>query len=71
MEELALGLLYLLVAGLLVWVPVGVYVVAGARADDWMAAAEDWLLANERRLGFFSTVVFGLLLISDALFRLL
>lgn len=70
-EELALGLLYLLVACLLVWVPVGVYVVAGARADDWMAAAEDWLLANERRLGFFSTVVFGLLLISDAMFRLL
>ena len=70
-EELALGLLYLLVACVLVWVPVGAYVVAGARADDWMAAAEDWLLANERRLGFFSTVVFGLLLISDALFRLL
>ena len=70
-EELALGLLYLLVACVLVWVPVGVYVVAGARADDWMAAAEDWLLANERRLGFFSTVVFGLLLISDAMFRLL
>jgi Sap-like sulfolipid-1-addressing protein len=70
-EELALGFLYLLVACLLVWVPVGVYVVAGARADDWMAAAEDWLLANERRLGFFSSVVFGLLLISDAMFRLL
>jgi hypothetical protein len=70
-EELALGLLYLLVACVLVWVPVGVYVVAGARADDWMAAAEDWLLANERRLGFFSSVVFGLLLISDAMFRLL
>lgn len=70
-EELALGLLYLLVACVLVWVPVGAYLVAGARADDWMAAAEDWLLANERRLGFFSTVVFGLLLISDAMFRLL
>ena len=70
-EEVALGLLYLLVAGLLVWLPVGVYVVAGARADDWMAAAEDWLLAHERRLGFFSSVIFGLLLVSDGLFRLL
>ena len=70
-EEVALGLLYLLVAGLLVWIPVGVYVVAGAQADDWMAAAEDWLLAHERRLGFFSSVIFGLLLVSDGLFRLL
>jgi cytochrome c biogenesis protein CcdA len=70
-EEVALGLLYLLVGGLLVWLPVGVYVVAGPRADEWMTAAEEWLTANARRLGFFSTLVFGVLLTSDALFRLL
>jgi MFS family permease len=70
-EEVALALLYLLVGGVLVWLPVGVHVVAGGRADAWMAAAEDWLTANERRLGFFSTVIFGLLLTSDALYRLL
>lgn len=70
-EELALGLLYVGVAGVLVWLPVGVYLVAGARADEWMAGAESWLTANERRLTFFSTVVFGLLLTSDALVRLL
>jgi MFS family permease len=70
-EELALGLVYLLVAGVLVWLPVGVYLVAGARADEWMSAAESWLTTNERRFTFFSTLVFGLLLTSDALFRLL
>ncbi|MGH3027463.1 MAG: GAP family protein, partial [Gaiellaceae bacterium] len=70
-EEVALAVLYLLVGGILVWLPVGVYLVAGARADDWIAAAEEWLTTNERRLGFFSTLVFGLLLISDALYRLL
>ena len=70
-EEVALALLYLLVAGALVWVPVGVYVVAGARADEWVTAAEEWLTTNERRLGFFSTLVFGVLLTSDALYRLL
>jgi hypothetical protein len=70
-EEVALAALYLLVGGVLVWLPVGVYVVAGARADKWMAAAEAWLTTNERRLGFFSTLVFGVLLTSDALYRLL
>ena len=69
-EEVALAVLYLLVGGVLVWLPVGVYVVAGARADEWMAAAEEWLTTNERRLGFFSTLVFGVLLTSDALYRL-
>ena len=70
-EELALGALYVLVAGVLVWAPVAVYLVAGAHADDWMTRAEDWLMTNERRLTFFSTLVFGFLLTSDALVRLL
>jgi Sap, sulfolipid-1-addressing protein len=70
-EELALGVLYVLIASVLVWLPVAVYFVAGARADDLMTSAEDWLTANERRLTFFSTVLFGFLLTSDALVRLL
>jgi cytochrome c biogenesis protein CcdA len=70
-EELVLGLLYVAVAGVLVWLPVAGYLVAGARADDWMTSAEDWLTANERRLTFYSTLVFGVLLTGDALVRLL
>ena len=35
-----------------------------------MSNADTWVLANERRLTFFSTILFGLLLTSDALFRL-
>jgi threonine/homoserine/homoserine lactone efflux protein len=69
-EDLAVAILYVAVGGLLVWLPVSIYVVAGARAEEWIAAAEDWLTANERRLMFFSTVLFGLLLTSDALVRL-
>jgi hypothetical protein len=57
-EELALGTLYVLLAGVLVSLPVSVYLVAGARADDWMNNAEDWLTTNE-------------CLTSDALVRLL
>lgn len=70
-EELALGALYVLVAGVLVWLPVGIYLVAGERADQWMAQVEGWLTANQRRLTFASTLVFGFLLTGDALVRLL
>ena len=65
-----LGVLYVLVAAVLVWVPVGVYLVAGERAAGWLDAAQGWLTANERRITFVSTLLFGFLLTSDALVRL-
>jgi cytochrome c biogenesis protein CcdA len=70
-EDLATAVLYVVVGGLLVWLPVSVYAVAGDRAEGWIAAAETWLTGNERRLMFFTTVIFGLLLTSDAVVRLL
>jgi hypothetical protein len=70
-EEVGLGVLYVLIASLLVWLPVAVYLVVGRRADDWMAGAEEWLAANERRVTFLLTFVFGLLLAGDGLIRLL
>lgn len=70
-EELLLGLLYVVVASTLVWLPVALYLVAGSHADERIAAAEGWLTANERRVTFFSTLLFGFLLTSDALVRLL
>jgi threonine/homoserine/homoserine lactone efflux protein len=70
-EELALGLLYVAVASILVWLPVAVYLVAGAHTAEWMRSAEDWLVANERRITFVTTLLFGFLLTSDALVRLL
>ena len=70
-EEFALGLLYVAVASIPVWLPVAVYLVAGAHAVEWMRSAEDWLVANERRITFVTTLLFGFLLTSDALVRLL
>ena len=70
-QDVLLGVLYVAIATVLVWLPVGIYLVAGERADRWMEEAETRLLANERRLTFFSTLFFGFLLTSDALFRLL
>jgi cytochrome c biogenesis protein CcdA len=70
-EEAALSVLYVLIASLLVWVPVAAYLVAGRRADELTESAEAWLLANQQRATFLSTLVFGLLLSGDALVRLL
>jgi len=70
-EELALGFLYVAVASILVWLPLAVYLVAGTHADEWTRSAEDWLAANERRITFLTTLLFGFLLTSDALVRLL
>ena len=70
-EELAVATLYVVVGGVLVWAPVGVYLVAGSHADEWMTSAEEWVTSNARRLSFFSTLVFGFLLTSDAIYRLL
>jgi threonine/homoserine/homoserine lactone efflux protein len=70
-EELVLGLLYVAIGGLLVWLPVAAYLVAGARAEDWMTRAEDWLVINGRRITLVSTLVFGIVLTGDALARLL
>jgi hypothetical protein len=69
--RLALAATYVLVGGLLVWVPVAVYLVVGKRADAWMARAEAWLTANQRQLAFASTLVLGVLLIGEAVVRLL
>jgi threonine/homoserine/homoserine lactone efflux protein len=69
-EDVLLGVLYVLVAAVLVWVPVGVYLVAGERAAEWLETAQGWLTANERRLTFVSTLLFGFLLTTDALVRL-
>jgi hypothetical protein len=40
-EEVGLGVLYVLIATLLVSLPVAVYLVVGKRADQWMASAEN------------------------------
>ncbi len=70
-EQAGLGALYVVIASLLVWLPVGIYLVAGSRADVWTERTVAWLIANEQRITAVSTAVFGLLLIGHALILLL
>jgi len=69
-EELALGALYVLLAGLLVWVPVAMYLVLGRHADRWMRSAQAWLSANTRRLTFLVSLILGVFFLADGVVRL-
>ena len=61
----------MLIASLLVWLPVAVYLIAGKRADELTESTEAWLMENQQQATVLSTLVFGLLLTGDALVRLL
>ncbi len=69
-RQLALVGLYIVVAGVLVWAPVLVYVVAGARARSWLDAGQDWLAAHQRTVTMVSLAAFGTVLVVDGLIQI-
>jgi Sap, sulfolipid-1-addressing protein len=70
-EEVSLVAVYVLVASVLVWAPVALYVFFGTRATDWIAHAQAWVSEHQEPLTFYPSLVVGLGLTVDALFRLL
>jgi threonine/homoserine/homoserine lactone efflux protein len=68
--KLALAIVYILIATALVWVPVGLYVVAGERAGEWMVRARDWFDAYRPRVTFVALVVVGAFFVIDAIVHL-
>jgi hypothetical protein len=68
---LMIGVSYIVVGTLLVWLPVVLYVVAGQRATEWITTAQRWAAAHQRTLTFYPTLVVGTLLVVDALVQLL
>jgi Sap, sulfolipid-1-addressing protein len=70
-EDVTLGALYVLLGTALVWIPVGLYVVFGKRATEWMNHAQGWVQAHQEPLTFYPTLVVGIALIGDALISLL
>ena len=69
-EEVGLGVLYVVIATALVWLPVSIYLVAGKRADAWTASAQARLVSNEQRITTASMLVFGVFLVIHALILL-
>jgi MFS family permease len=70
-EETGLGVLYIVVGGLAVWLLVAIYLIAGERADDWIANAKTWLTTNTQKVVYYSSTAFGVAIIGDALVQLL
>src|SRR5262245_2302281 len=62
---------YIVIGTLLVWLPVVLYVIAGKRAEDWIAIAQAWASAHEQTLTFYPALIVGLILIVDGLVQLL
>jgi hypothetical protein len=71
LEDAGLGVLYVVVASLMVWVPVVGYLLLGTRADDVVALSRAWVLTNDRKLTFISALVLGVFLLGDGLIRIL
>jgi hypothetical protein len=68
--KLVVGVFYVLLATVLVWAPVLLYVVAGERAGRWMAGARERFMVYRRPLTYYPLVVLGLIFIADAIIRL-
>jgi Sap, sulfolipid-1-addressing protein len=68
--EVGLAALYVLVATILVWVPVLLYVVFGDRAAEWLTNAQAWISAHKEPLTFYPSAVLGVVLIVDGTIQL-
>lgn len=71
LEDVSLAALYIVVATVLVWVPVGIVIVAGERAAIILAEGESWITAHAADLRVWLSLGFGAALVGDGILRLL
>jgi hypothetical protein len=69
-ENVSLAILYVVVSTLVVSLPITVYLIFGARADDLIGRAKAWIANNEELLTFISALVLGVLVLLDGVVRL-
>jgi cytochrome c biogenesis protein CcdA len=70
-SRITLGVIYVAVATLLVWVPVMLSVVFGHRAAEWLTAGQHWITERKDALTFWPTATLGVALIVDGAVQLL
>ncbi len=68
--DLTLVAVYVAVSTLLVWVPVGIVIIAGERADVTIVRCQSWLTEHARALRVWLSLGIGGALVMDALLRL-
>jgi hypothetical protein len=69
-EDLTLVVVYVAVATVLVTVPVGIVIIAGARAAVILERGQSWLTAHATVLRVWLSLGIGAALVVDALVRL-
>jgi hypothetical protein len=69
-ENLSLVVLYIGVATVLVWVPVGIVIIAGERAAVIISRGQSWLTTHAAGLRVWLSLGLGAALIADAIVRL-
>jgi hypothetical protein len=62
---------YIAVSTVLVWVPIGIVVVAGARAAVILGRVQSWLTEHAPALRVWLSIAVGAALVADGLVRLL
>ena len=67
--NLTLTITYIAIATVLVWLPVGIVIVAGERAAIILERGESWLTTHARVLRIWISLGFGGLLVADAILR--
>jgi hypothetical protein len=65
-----LGVLYVALATMLVWLPVLLYVMLGERATEWLTERERWIGAHKEPFTFYPSAVLGVVLVVDGILRL-
>ena len=66
---LTLGLTYIVIATVLVWLPVGIVIIGGERAAVTLERGESWLTTHARVLRIWIALGFGGALVVDAILR--
>lgn len=69
--DITLIVCYVAISTLVVWVPVGIVILAGDRADVIFARGESWLADHAADLRVWLSLGIGAVLVVDALLRLL
>ncbi len=69
--ELTLAVMYILLATVLVWAPVALYLVLADRATDWLQRRQDWVRAHQRPIVGYSSFTLGAILIVGGILQAL
>jgi hypothetical protein len=67
---LGLAAFYVVIATVLVWAPVLLYIVLGPRAAEWLTGIQGWMGQHKGPLTFYPSAVLGTVLVVDAVVEL-